>query len=132
MTTHMLNWSPGMSADQVVLRALDVADLHAIDLKIQRCDGPSINPYVTVWYLWSLPEAMSPILIDSVLDEDDPEDQPFPCRNGFVAVLIGSTTAYVFTAQLRSNNLKQEMHNLVTTAEHPFFAPRPAGVVGEA
>jgi hypothetical protein len=60
----------------------------------------------------------------SVLDEGDPDDEPFPTRAGQVALVDGTTTAYVACARSDQGSTLALSQSIADSAATDLFAPR--------
>ena len=67
-------------------------------IEFVRVPGPGIRGVVVDWWRWKIKDGVKALTVPSVLDEDDPDDAPYTCREGIVARPVGSTTMYVATA----------------------------------
>ena len=114
-----------LTAVELVLRAVGTPSHTADDVLAVDRSGPPIAGRSARWASWRIREGVEDGLCASILEEGDPDDPDFATRDGVVAWVDGTTTAYVACRPV--DELTAEHHlraEIVSAAGHPFFAPR--------
>ncbi len=108
----------------LVHRAVGVAGLEPEDVRCEPLEGPALSGWPALWWRWELGEGVPDAVVPSALDEDDPEDAPYPTRSGVVALVVGLPTGYVSSVQRGEACGVPELIGFIErSAQHPFFAP---------
>ena len=110
---------------ELVLRSIGTAKLCAGDVLVELRTGPPLAGRSARWAYWRLREGAEDGLCTSILDEADPDDPDFATRDGVVAWVDGTTTAYLACRPVENRAAERTLQGeIVAAAAHPFFAPR--------
>ena len=98
MSVYFTHTTSGRSPYEVLVKSAEPGtcpDESRIDFV--QVPGPGVRGVVVVWWRWKIEDGAEALTVPSTLDEGDPDDEPYACREGIVARPVGSTTIYVAT-----------------------------------
>jgi hypothetical protein len=107
----------------LVVRLFGVDGLTEDDIACTRSAGSAILGRVTHWWRWSILPGAPDAIFPSTLEEDDPDDAPFPTRCGLVVFIEGTTSGYVGCGPMLLYDEGMLRRQIMSTATHPFFSP---------
>jgi len=92
--THRL--PPDSSPRSLLALALPAAGtLPEEAVELTSMPGPLLAGRQATWWLWELAPGTPALIVPSILDEDDPDDAPYPCHEGLIARVDGTRSAFV-------------------------------------
>jgi hypothetical protein len=128
MSTICINNAADQTLAALVSKALDGAPVSEDSLEHVLIGGPGIAGHDTQWWHWALRGDVPDLVVPSCLEEGDPDDAPYPCREGLLVRVMGSSTVYLEMVRKGSRwSGLGSKHGVLTMAREEIFSPRPDG-----